>query len=77
MPNDTQVDHPIYYNQMKGFEVIDIVRQLDFDRWCAVKYILRAWLKDNNEAKTDIAKAIRYLQDYIENFLSDKNKECQ
>ena len=73
--NDKTVWHPTYYNTYNGFEVIDIVRQLDFDRWCAVKYILRAGLKDNNEAQTDIAKAIRYLQDYINNFLNDNPNE--
>lgn len=67
--NDKTVLHPTYYNTYNGFEVIDIVRQLDFDRWCAVKYILRAWLKDNNEAAQDLQKAIWYLQDYLDNIL--------
>lgn len=73
--NDKTVAHPIYYNTYKGFEVIDVVRQLDFDRGCAVKYILRAWLKDNNDAIQDIQKAIFYLQDYINNFLSPSPNE--
>lgn len=69
MSNDKTVWHPTYYNTYNGFEVIDIVRQLDFDRGCACKYILRAWLKDNNDAAQDIRKAIRYLEDYIANVL--------
>lgn len=75
MGNDKQVHHPDYYQHLKWMEVIDVCRQLDFDRGCAVKYILRAWLKDNNEAQTDIAKAIRYLQDYINNFLAQSPNE--
>lgn len=75
MSNDKTVNHPSYYQWLKWMEVIDIVRQLDFDRGCAVKYILRAWLKDNNDASQDIQKAIRYLQDYMNNFLTPNPNE--
>lgn len=75
MWNDKQVAHPDYYQHLKWMEVIDICRQLDFDRWNAIKYILRAGLKDNNDAINDISKAIYYLHDYINNFLSEEPNE--
>lgn len=75
MSNDKTVSHPDYYQHLKWLEVIDIVRQLDFDRGCAVKYILRAGLKDNNDAVQDLQKAIWYIQDYINNFLTPSPNE--
>ena len=66
------VDHPSHYNDPrfrhapcgKPIEVIDITRRLDFCRGNAVKYILRAGLKDNE--LEDLRKAARYLGYVIE-----------
>lgn len=64
------VDHPAHYTQYEGFEVIDIVEQLDFLMGGAVKYILRAPYKGNE--KQDLEKAIWLLQRRIDN-LSKKS----
>ena len=58
------VNHPPHYNQYEGFEVIDIVEQLDYLRGTAVKYIMRAGSKwDEVE---DLKKAVWYLQRKID-----------
>ena len=73
-----RVRHPDHYTWLKekcGIEVIDLVRHLDMDRGCAIKYILRCGLKPeegmtaNEKAIQDIDKAIEYLVDYKEHIL--------
>jgi len=63
------VNHPPHYSGYAGFEVIDVVEQLDYLRGTAVKYIMRAGKKWN--AVEDIDKAIWYLTRY-----RDKLKEA-
>ncbi len=63
-PKEDPVNHPHHYTQYKGFEVIDITKQLDFLYGNAVKYILRAPHKRNE--KEDIEKAIWYLNKKLE-----------
>ena len=58
------VAHPPHYTQYEGFEVIDIVEQLDYLRGTAVKYIMRATHKW--DAAEDIDRAIWYLTRYKE-----------
>ena len=69
-----RVSHPSHYTWLKelcGIEVIDIVRHLDFDTGCAVKYLLRHGHKseegytDKDKAIEDLKKAIWYIQDRI------------
>lgn len=56
------VNHPPHYKGYEGFQVIDVVEQLDYLRGTAVKYIMRAGKKwDTVE---DIDKAIWYLTRY-------------
>lgn len=71
---DEMVNHPPHYTWLKelvGIEVIDIVRHLDFDLGCAVKYILRQGRKsekgmsDKEKAVEDLRKAIWYIEDRI------------
>ena len=60
------INHPKHYQGVNGkFEVMDVIEEfeLDYCRGCAVKYILRAELKNNNVE--DIKKAIWYLERYI------------
>lgn len=68
MQNDN-VNHPSHYTWLRWLEVIDLTRQLDFDRWNAIKYILRAGQKDKNKTVEDLQKAIFYINDYINNVL--------
>lgn len=67
-PEVDMVEHPPHYTGYKGFEVIDIVEQLDYLRGTAVKYIMRAGHKWN--AAEDIDKAIWYLTRYSEKLKS-------
>ena len=70
------VDHPSHYTYLKGIEVIDICRQLDFDLGNAIKYILRAGHKSEkgytNKEKTvqDLEKAIWYINDKINSIMN-------
>jgi len=59
------VDHPPHYNHGK-YETIDVIEDWGLDFHCgnAVKYISRH--KYKGQAKKDIAKAIWYLQRYLE-----------
>lgn len=72
--NETQdadmVNHPPHYTQYEGFEVIDIVEQLDYNRGTAVKYIMRSGSKWNTIQ--DIDKAIWYLNRYKERLTKKK-----
>lgn len=60
-----EVDHPDHYNQGK-FEVIDVIEdwKLGFHLGNAVKYIARA--KHKEDEKTDLEKAIWYIERHIE-----------
>ena len=59
------VDHPPHYNHGK-YETIDVIEDWGLDFHCgnAIKYISRH--KYKGQAKKDIAKAIWYLQRYLE-----------
>lgn len=82
--SNDNVNHPSHYTWLKdkcGIEVIDITRHLDFCLGNAVKYILRAGLK-NEEGMSkvekeieDLEKAIFYIKDRIEQIkkYNDKN----
>ena len=56
------VNHPSHYCTGK-IEVIDFItdKKLDFCRGNAVKYIVRAGLKDPNKEIEDLKKAIFYI----------------
>lgn len=54
------VNHPAHYNQYSGFEVFDIVEQLNFNKGSAVKYVLRAEYK--GKEVEDLKKAIACLE---------------
>ena len=57
-----QVNHPSHYTQGK-IECIDFImdKKLNFCRGNAVKYIVRAGLKDPAKEVEDLKKAIFYL----------------
>lgn len=56
------VNHPSHYTTGK-IEVIDFItdKKLDFCRGNAIKYIVRAGLKDKSKEVEDLQKAIFYI----------------
>lgn len=56
------VSHPAHYTQGK-IEVIDFIhdKNLNFDRGNAIKYIIRAGLKDKSKEIEDLEKAKQYI----------------
>lgn len=70
---ETQVDHPPYYNigKMEAIQVIEDWN-LGFHDGNAIKYIARHKHKDN--AVQDIEKAIWYLQRYAEKLKEPEDK---
>lgn len=60
------VNHPSHYTAYKGFEVIDLTEQMNFNRGNAVKYIARAGLKDKSKEVEDLEKAAWYIKREIE-----------
>lgn len=76
MKNNTQVEHPDYYNKHpSGIECIDIVRHFNFNLGNVIKYVWRAGLKDDNKATQDLKKALFYLQDEINRIENRKEEE--
>lgn len=62
----TQITHPDYYNH--SIEVIDFIdsHNLNFSRGNAVKYIVRAGLKDGETEQEALEKAVWYLEREID-----------
>lgn len=75
VPNDP-VNHPSHYTQGK-IECIDFIqdKKLNFCRGNAVKYIVRAGLKDPNKEIEDLKKAIWYLEHEIQDIIERRGKE--
>lgn len=59
------VNHPSHYTRYKGIEIIQLTRQMDFNKGNAVKYIARAGHKDTAKEIEDLEKAIWYIKDEI------------
>lgn len=64
-PIPDPVNSPPHYNKFP-VEVIQLTRNLSFDRGNAVKYICRAGVKDPANEVQDLKKAIWYLEDEIQ-----------
>lgn len=63
-PTETDVvNHPRHYNNIAGVECIDVVREFNFNRGNAIKYIWRAGAK--GDEVEDLCKAVWYLEDEI------------
>lgn len=76
MKNNTQVEHPDYYNKHpSGVECIEIVRHCNFNIGNVIKYVWRAGLKDDNKTVQDLKKALFYLQDEIKRIENKEEKE--
>ena len=63
---DDPVNHPSHYTQGK-IECIDFImdKKLNFCRGNAIKYIVRAGLKDPTKEAEDLEKAVFYLNKEI------------
>lgn len=60
------IEHPSHYNQSE-IEVIDIIEafKLDFNIGNAVKYLIRAGIKNKATHIEDLRKAVWYIEHYI------------
>lgn len=77
---DSTVEHPHHYNQYKGFEVIDVCKQLGFMKGNAFKYIARAGFKpvgDRRKELEDLRKAKRYIELEIAEVTEALERETQ
>lgn len=66
----TQINHPDYYRDRTGktlYEAIDIIDMfsLNFSLGNAIKYIIRAGLKDGEPTHEALEKAVWYLEHEI------------
>ena len=61
----TQINHPNYYNHGEVIDFIDS-HNLNFSRGNAVKYIVRAGLKDGETEQEALEKAVWYLEREID-----------
>lgn len=58
-----EIDHPKHYNSHpSGIECIDVAETLNFCLGNALKYLMRAGLKESSTQKTDLEKAKWYIQ---------------
>lgn len=75
MANDV-VNHPSHYTQGK-IECIDFItdKKMNFCRGNAVKYIVRAGLKDKSKEIEDLEKAIFYLRREIKDLQEAENSD--
>lgn len=77
MNSNDAVNHPAHYTTGK-IEVIDFItdKKLNFCRGNAVKYIVRAGLKDPDKEIEDLEKAIFYLNREIEDLKANDTSSC-
>ena len=70
MKEQTQINHPYYYQLDGGLETIDVIDSLGLGKGFAlgnaIKYIFRAGKKTGDTTQEDIKKAIWYLEHYIQ-----------
>ena len=60
------VHHPSHCtSHPSGIETIEITRHMNFNRGNAIKYLMRAGLKDPAKEVEDLKKAAWYIQDEI------------
>lgn len=66
------INHPKHYtSHPSGIETIEITRHMNFNRGNAVKYLMRAGLKDPAKEVEDLQKAAWYIQDEIKRIKRD------
>ena len=69
------IDHPEYYKQ--GIEAIEFIdsHRLNFSLGNAIKYIVRAGLKDGEPTQEALQKAIWYLEHEIARLKDEAQRE--
>jgi hypothetical protein len=71
---DDPVNHPTHYtSDPSGIEVIQITEHMNFCRGNAVKYILRAGLKNPDKEVEDLEKAVWYINREIKRLSNAKS----
>lgn len=75
-PPSDPVNHPSHYCT-GNIEVIDFImdKKLNFCRGNAIKYIVRAGLKDKNKTIEDLQKAIFYINREIKELEATRSDE--
>ena len=73
LPQNDPVNHPSHYTR-GNIECIDFItdQKLNFCRGNAVKYIVRAGLKDPSKEVEDLEKAIFYINQEIKDIKAGK-----
>ena len=66
MAYTSSVNHPDHYNSIPGIECIDVVEHFNFNLGNAIKYIWRAGLKQGADWRTDLEKALWYIEREIQ-----------
>ena len=68
MKEQTQIEHPDYYQSRNGIEVIDFIEayELNFNLGNVIKYIARAGKKNDEVYSTALQKAEWYLRREID-----------
>jgi len=69
------VNSPAYYNQYQGFEVIELVEQMNFCLGNAVKYLTRAGFKNPETELEDLKKAAWYIRREISRDENASNRD--
>ena len=79
MKEQTQINHPDYYQLDGGLETIDVIDSLGLGKGFAlgnaIKYIFRAGKKTGNTTQEDVKKAIWYLEHYVQRLKEMKEPE--
>lgn len=73
----SEINHPAYYTQ--GIEAIDFIEshRLNFSLGNAVKYIVRAGLKDGEPTLEALQKAVWYLEREIARLKAQARKDTE
>ena len=74
MKEQTQINHPVYYQSSRGIEVIDFIEaySLNFNLGNVIKYIARAGRKPEEDYVTALKKAEWYLTREIRQISANK-----
>ena len=72
--NDPMVNHPNHYNWF-GIECWEVVRNFNYHRGNAIRYIWRAGIKNKDSEVQDLEKAVASLQDEIARVKQIRDKQ--
>jgi hypothetical protein len=69
----SEVNHPVYYNEIPGIECIDVIEWMPYNAGAAVKYLWRYGKKDGADAIVDLEKAKWYIDREIARIRKERN----